>query len=79
MQVTTAAPEPNPPRPHGIADVVGQHTTLRPYGPGDWTGTCPFCRSEAFHVRPGHGTFHCFGCGEGGDPESFAAKIEHRR
>ncbi|MGH3677804.1 MAG: CHC2 zinc finger domain-containing protein [Mycobacterium sp.] len=39
-------------------------------------GVCPFCGSTAFRVRPGHGTFHCFGCGDGGDGRMFATKIE---
>ncbi|HEX2398705.1 MAG TPA: DNA primase, partial [Mycobacterium sp.] len=30
-----------------------------------------------FHVRPNHGHFHCFGCGEGGDVYAFVQKIEH--
>jgi DNA primase len=28
-------------------------------------------------VRPNHGHFHCFGCGEGGDVYAFVQKIEH--
>lgn len=79
MPVTTAAPEPNPAEASDIADVVGQRTVLHPCGPGVWRGTCPFCRSKAFHVRPRHGTFHCSGCGEGGDRDWFTATIDHRR
>ncbi len=28
-------------------------------------------------MRPNHGHFHCFGCGEGGDVYAFVQKIEH--
>ena len=34
-------------------------------------------KSPSFHVRPNHGHFHCFGCGEGGDVYAFLQKIEH--
>src|SRR5699024_78451 len=42
-------------------------------------GLCP-CHDEktpSFHVRPNHGHFHCFGCGEGGDVYTFLQKMEH--
>ncbi|WP_414639982.1 CHC2 zinc finger domain-containing protein [Amycolatopsis sp.] len=40
-------------------------------------GDCPFCGSAApaFIVRPAHGTFHCLGCGAGGDAARFAAEF----
>lgn len=62
-----------------IADIVGEHVTLRSAGVGSMKGLCPFHdeRSPSFHVRPQVGFYHCFGCGEGGDVYSFMMKIEH--
>ncbi|MBY8850561.1 DNA primase [Saccharothrix longispora] len=62
-----------------IDDVVGDHVSLRGAGSGALKGLCPFHdeKSPSFNVRPSHGTFHCFGCGEGGDVIAFVMKIEH--
>ena len=62
-----------------IAEVVGDVVTLRPAGGGNFKGLCPFHdeKSPSFHVRPRSGSFHCFGCGEGGDVISFVMKIDH--
>ncbi|WP_033427538.1 DNA primase [Saccharothrix syringae] len=62
-----------------IDDVVGDHVSLRRAGGGALKGLCPFHdeKSPSFNVRPTHGTFHCFGCGEGGDVIAFVMKIEH--
>jgi DNA primase len=73
MPVTTATPDP--PGPQDIVEVVSEHTALRACGPGDLRGTCPFCGSPTFHCRPTHGTYHCYGCGEGGDARTFTTKI----
>lgn len=59
-----------------IVLAVTAYTALRPHGLGDaLCGTCPFCGSSAFHVRPAHGSFHCFRCGEGGDSATFRARV----
>ena len=52
---------------------------LRRAGADSLKGLCPFHdeKSPSFHVRPNHGHFHCFGCGEGGDVYAFVQKIEH--
>ena len=62
-----------------IEDVVGDYVQLRRAGADSMKGLCPFHdeKSPSFHVRPNHGHFHCFGCGEGGDVYAFIQKIEH--
>ncbi len=59
--------------------MVGDHVQLRRAGVDSLKGLCPFHdeKSPSFHVRPNHGHFHCFGCGEGGDVYAFVQKIEH--
>ena len=62
-----------------IEEVVGDYVQLRRAGADSLKGLCPFHdeKSPSFHVRPNHGHFHCFGCGEGGDVYAFLQKIEH--
>ncbi|MBB4137019.1 DNA primase [Gordonia humi] len=62
-----------------IEDVIGDYVALRSAGVDSMKGLCPFHdeKSPSFHVRPNHGHFHCFGCGEGGDVYSFLQKQEH--
>jgi DNA primase len=62
-----------------ISDVVREHVTLRPAGPGSQKGLCPFHeeKTPSFTVREAVGAYHCFGCGEGGDVLSFLQKVEH--
>ena len=62
-----------------IADVIGDVVTLRPAGGGNLKGLCPFHdeKSPSFSVRPSVGSWHCFGCGEGGDVISFPMRIDH--
>nr|AJK75048.1 DNA primase [Mycobacterium avium subsp. paratuberculosis] len=62
-----------------IDEVVGDYVQLRRAGADSLKGLCPFHdeKSPSFHVRPNHGHFHCFGCGEGGDVYAFLQKIEH--
>src|SRR5690242_9008002 len=62
-----------------IEDVVGDYVQLRRAGADSLKGLCPFHdeKSPSFHVRPNHGHFHCFGCGECGDVYAFVQKIEH--
>ncbi|WP_067697108.1 DNA primase [Nocardia jejuensis] len=62
-----------------IEDVVGEYVSLRRASADSMKGLCPFHdeKSPSFHVRPNHGHFHCFGCGEGGDVFAFLQKIDH--
>ncbi len=62
-----------------IEELVGDYVQLRRAGGDSMKGLCPFHdeKSPSFHVRPNHGHFHCFGCGEGGDVYAFVQKIEH--
>ncbi|MGA8979115.1 MAG: DNA primase [Pedococcus sp.] len=62
-----------------IEDVVREHVTLRPAGPGSMKGLCPFHdeKTPSFNIRSTVGAWHCFGCGEGGDVISFIQKVEH--
>lgn len=60
-----------------IADVVAPYVKLKRAGKST-IGLCPFHKEKtgSFHVSPERGTFHCFGCGVGGDMFSFIEKIE---
>ncbi|MEI2779617.1 MAG: DNA primase [Tetrasphaera sp.] len=62
-----------------IVDIVRDHVTLRPAGVGTLKGLCPFHdeKTPSFTVRDAVGTFHCFGCGEGGDVVAFVEKVDH--
>ncbi len=60
-----------------IVEVVRPWVALKRSG-SSWKGLCPFHaeRSPSFHVQPARQTFHCFGCGEGGDVFAFVQKRE---
>ncbi|WP_179957027.1 DNA primase [Amycolatopsis anabasis] len=61
-----------------IDEVVGEYVALRRAGGGSLKGLCPFHdeKTPSFNVRPTHGTYHCFGCGEGGDVIKFIMKMD---
>jgi DNA primase len=60
-----------------IVDVVSARTQLRKTGSG-YMGRCPFHdeRTPSFSVSPVKGTYHCFGCGVGGDTIRFVQETE---
>lgn len=60
-----------------ILDVVGAYVELHRAGK-HFKGRCPFHgeKTPSFHVSPERGTFHCFGCGVGGDIFSFTQQID---
>lgn len=60
-----------------IADVVGDYVALRRNGKTLW-GKCPFHteKTPSFSVSEERQTFHCFGCGKGGDVFTFVMEIE---
>jgi len=60
-----------------IVDLVSARTQLRKSGAG-YMGRCPFHeeRTPSFSVSPAKGTYHCFGCGAGGDTIRFVQETE---
>lgn len=55
-----------------IVDLIGRHVKLRRSGV-NYLGLCPFHqeKSPSFNVRPQQRTYHCFGCGVGGNAFRF--------
>src|SRR3989344_9591004 len=60
-----------------ITEIVGPYVKLKRAG-RPLQGLCPFHKEKtpSFHVSPERGTWHCFGCGLGGDGFSFIEKVE---
>ena len=61
-----------------VEEIVEEYVALRRAGAGSLKGLCPFHdeKTPSFTVRPSHGTFHCFGCGEHGSVIDFVMKME---
>jgi DNA primase len=59
-----------------IVSVIERSVKLTKTGGGGYVGLCPFHseKSPSFTVRPSHGTFRCFGCGESGGAITFLVK-----
>lgn len=61
-----------------IADYIGKRVTLKKTG-RNFKGLCPFHneKTPSFIVSPERESWHCFGCGKGGDIFTFAMEYEH--
>jgi DNA primase catalytic core len=61
-----------------IVDVIGSQIELKQKGSRHWA-CCPFHgdKTPSFSVNPAQGTYHCFGCGEGGNAISFVMKYDN--
>ena len=60
-----------------LATVVGQFSPVRPRGRDLWC-CCPLHheKTPSFKINTATQTWHCFGCGEGGDVFTFVMKME---
>lgn len=65
---------------HDIIDVIGKVVHLTKRGK-NWVGLCPFHseKTPSFTVSPEKQTYHCFGCGVGGDVIRFVMDTEGLR
>ncbi len=60
-----------------VAELVGEYVQLKPAGVNK-KGLCPFHheKTPSFMVSPERGSWHCFGCGKGGDIFTFVQEME---
>ena len=60
-----------------IYEVISGYFPLKRKGAGFWA-CCPFHeeKTASLHVHPERQSFHCFGCGKGGDVISFTMEYE---
>ncbi len=61
-----------------IVELIGRFLQLRRAG-NAWKACCPFHneKTPSFSVNPARQTFHCFGCGVGGDAVKFLMMYEN--
>lgn len=61
-----------------IVEFIGEYLPLVRAGSGSMKTRCPFHQEKtpSFHVSRDRQSWHCFGCGEGGDIFSFLMKSE---
>jgi len=62
-----------------IVEIIGECIELKPNGK-EYKGLCPFHqeKSPSFSVNPEKKTYHCFGCGVGGDAINFLQELGKR-
>ncbi len=61
-----------------VVELIGRYISLRRAG-NAWKACCPFHneKTPSFIVSPARQTFHCFGCGVGGDAVRFLMMFEN--
>lgn len=61
-----------------IVEVISPHVPLKKAG-RNFKGLCPFHteKTPSFIVFPDQGSYHCFGCGQGGDIFTFLMKTQN--
>ncbi len=61
-----------------VVELIGRFLQLRRAG-NAWKACCPFHneKTPSFSVNPARQTFHCFGCGVGGDAVKFLMMFEN--
>ena len=62
-----------------IVEIIGSVVQLKRAGSGTYKGLCPFHneKTPSFHVNANRQSFHCFGCGKGGDVFRFFMEREN--
>ena len=60
-----------------IVELIEDYVRLKKSG-ANFMGLCPFHeeKTPSFSVSPSRQTFHCFGCGQGGDIFTFMMQRE---
>lgn len=61
-----------------IVDLINSYVPLKRAG-AQYRANCPFHneKTPSFYVNPARQSFHCFGCGKGGDAISFVRDYEN--